>query len=96
MIKWTIVLALSALLLAAGCKAKPVKIIKDLEYVEQIKTSRGDILQFIDIEGYKINYFVDPSQSYNLEKGKSYDVTVTIRSAIQEKDFVNDAILSKQ
>lgn len=79
-------LIMMLVLFATGCGT--TKTVMNLEYTEQIKTSRGDILQFKDSEGYKINYFVDGGDSFNLTKGAKYDVEVSVEDVITHGDFV--------
>jgi signal peptidase I len=78
------------ILVLSGCELHPTKTVQHLEYVETVKTSKGDIIQFRDKEGYKINYFIDPSKSFNLEKSKTYDVTITVNNEIQNGDFITE------
>lgn len=73
-------LIMMLVLFATGCGT--TKTVMNLEYMEQIKTSRGDILQFKDSEGYKINYFVDSGDSFNLTKGAKYDVEVSVKDSL--------------
>jgi hypothetical protein len=82
----------SALLLVVflvGCE-HPTKTIYGAEYIESIKTSKGEILQFKDSEGYKLNYFVDGGDSFNLKKGQRYDVTVSVEDWKKYGDFIVD------
>jgi hypothetical protein len=78
-------------LLLTGCNMRPTKVVEQLQYVESIKTSRGEILMFKDKEGYKINYFVDPKRTFYLQSGKKYDVKVSVESILQYGDFIEDA-----
>ncbi|WP_336761435.1 hypothetical protein [Paenibacillus sp. USHLN196] len=74
------------ILITTGCGT--TKTVGNLEYMEQIMTSRGDILQFKDSEGYIINYFVDSRDSFSLTKGTKYDVEVTVENPLNRRDFV--------
>lgn len=79
-------LIMMLVLVATGCGT--TKTVMNLEYMEQIKTSRGDILQFKDSEGYKINYFVDGGDSFSLTKGTKYDVEVSVKDVVTNGDFI--------
>ncbi|RPK31797.1 hypothetical protein [Paenibacillus xylanexedens] len=74
------------ILIATGCGTS--KTVGNLEYMEQIMTSRGDILQFKDSEGYKINYFVDSRDSFSLTKGAKYDVEISVEDPLNRGDFI--------
>jgi uncharacterized protein YcfL len=74
-----------------ACEAHPTKIVHDVKYVEKIKTSRGELLSFEDKEGYRVNYFVDPSDSFNLVRGNNYRIKVTINNILQYGDFIKEA-----
>ena len=75
------------LIIMTGCEEK-TKTVYNLEYIETLNTSRGDLMVFTKEDGSKKVYFLDPSDSYNVEKNNTYNVNVSVETLVQNKDFV--------
>jgi hypothetical protein len=70
-----------------GCE-KSHKTYYDQEYIETIRTSKGDIMVFTDKEGQKNGYIVSSDTTFKAEKGKTYNVDISLESISQYEGFI--------
>lgn len=92
--KFKMFIAISLVLVLMGCE-NSYKTYYDQEYIETIRTSKGDIMVFTDKEGQKNGYIVSSDKTFKAEKNKVYDVDISLETISQYEGFVQQLSVVK-
>lgn len=82
-----IILLVVATIMLTGCE-KDRKTMFNQTYIETISTHKGDIMIFKNSDGYKYGWILDPSDSFNTVKNKTYDIEVSLETITTYGGFI--------
>ncbi|WP_440110087.1 hypothetical protein [Paenibacillus sp. QZ-Y1] len=82
-----IILLVVVAIMLTGCE-KDRKIVFNQTYIETISTQKGDIMIFKNSDGHKYGWILDPSDSFDTMKNRTYDIEVSIETITSYGGFI--------
>ncbi|WP_411735098.1 hypothetical protein [Paenibacillus sp. M2] len=86
-----VLLLVISMVMLTGCE-KDRKTVFNQTYIETVSTQKGDIMIFKNLDGYKYGWILDPSDSFNIVKNKTYDIEVSLETITTYGGFIKGVL----